>query len=293
MLTIGVDVGGTGIKSALIKVGDVKCADTYEIVDFSAMPTQASEGSEVVVRNIIKSIERYDWQKCELIAVASAGTIDWDNGTVTFATATIPGYAGTELSHILTEYFGRRVVVINDAVGALIGECFLGAGKKAESVMMFTIGTGLGGSFLAEKTLDANSVIDTKSGHMTLHEGGRECTCGKTGCAEQYVSATALKRYGNDNLYQLFRSSDAAEKKVKAEFFKDLTRVICESAGQYRPDLVVIGGGVIELSEYWWQNFLKEYKRICDVPIASASLGNKAGVLGSVYAMANGAFKNQ
>lgn len=293
MLTIGVDVGGTGIKSALIKVGDVKCADTYEILDFSSMPTQASEGSEVVVRNIIKSIERYDWQKCDLIAVASAGTIDWDSGTVTFATATIPGYAGTELSRILTEYFGRRVVVINDAVGALIGESFLGAGKKAESVMMFTIGTGLGGSFLAEKTLDANSVIDTKSGHMTLHEGGRKCTCGKTGCAEQYVSATALKKYGNDNLYQLFRSSDAAEKKVKVEFFKDLARVICESAGQYRPDLVVIGGGVIELSEYWWQNFLKEYKRKCDVPIASASLGNKAGVLGSVYAMANGAFKNQ
>ena len=78
MLTIGVDVGGTGIKSALIKVGDVKCADTYEILDFSSMPTQASEGSEVVVRNIIKSIERYDWQKCDLIAVASAGTIDWD-----------------------------------------------------------------------------------------------------------------------------------------------------------------------------------------------------------------------
>ncbi|MDE6870371.1 MAG: hypothetical protein K2J75_06550, partial [Clostridia bacterium] len=59
------------------------------------------------------------------------------------------------------------------------------------------------------------------------------------------------------------------------------------------PSLVVLCGCVIEMSEYWWQSFLKEYRSKCSTPISPASLGNKAGALGSVYASLNGVFKNQ
>ncbi|MDE6474855.1 MAG: ROK family protein [Clostridia bacterium] len=294
MLTIGVDVGGTNIKSALIEVGDATKADTYKILKFISVPTEAKRGRDFVVANIIKSIEQFDWKDCGAIAVATAGTVDWDSGEVTYATATIPNYTGTALSKILSEHFGKRVVVINDAVSALIGESFLGAGKKkSESVMMFTIGTGLGASLLTGKTLDSKTIIDTALGHYILHDDGRQCTCGQKGCAEQYVSATALKRYGNENLYQLFHTSDVAQKKILSNFYKDLTRVISRSTELYSPSLVVIGGGVIEMSEYWWQSFLKEYRSKCSTPVSPASLGNKAGVLGSVYASINGVFKNQ
>ncbi|MDE5756381.1 MAG: ROK family protein [Clostridia bacterium] len=293
MLTVGVDVGGTNIKSALIEVGDVKDASSYRISKFVSIPTQASEGRDAVVANIIKSIEHFDWRACDIIAVATAGTVDWDSGEIVYATNTIPNYTGTKLSKILSEHFGKRVVVINDAVSALIAEGFLGAGKRYDSVMMFTIGTGLGASFLTGKTLDSDTIVDTRLGHYVLHDDGRECTCGQKGCAEQYVSATALKRYGNDNLYQLFHTSDIVKKKVLSDYYKDLSKVIARSIELYDPALVVIGGGVIEMSEYWWQNFLKEYKSKCSAPIAPASLGNKAGVLGSVYANINGVFKNQ
>lgn len=293
MLTIGVDVGGTNIKSALIEVGDVKDASSYRILKFASNPTRAKDGRDVVVGNIISAIEEYDWSACNVIAVATAGTVDWDSGEIIYATDTIPGYTGTKLSEILSERFGKRVVVINDAVSALVAESFLGAGRKSDSVMMFTIGTGLGASFLTGKTLDSNTIVDTRLGHYNLHEGGRLCACGQKGCAEQYVSATALRRYGGDNLYQLFHSSDITKKKVLSDFYKDLSAVIAKSAELYNPSLVVIGGGVIEVAEYWWQNFLKEYKSKCSAPIAPASLGNKAGVLGSVYAYIHGVFKNQ
>lgn len=293
MLTIGVDVGGTSIKSALIEVGDIKQAATYKILRFASIPSQSSGGRDVVVANIIKSIEQFDWQSCELIAVATAGTVDWDSGNITYATDTISNYTGTELSKLLSVHFGKRVVVINDAVGALIGEAFLGAGKKFQSVIMFTIGTGLGASYLSGKTLDKQTVVDTQLGHFILHSDGRVCTCGKKGCAEQYVSATALKKYGNENLYQLFHTSDAAQKNTLNQFYKGLSQIALKAAEIYEPSLIIVGGGVIELSEYWWQSFLKEYKYVNSTPIAPASLGNKAAVLGSVYAMANGVFKNQ
>ncbi len=290
MLTIGVDVGGTSIKSALIEVDE---CGRYEILQFNSIPTEASSGRDRVIANIIKSIESFDWKSCEHIAVATAGTVDWDSGEITFATKTIPNYTGAKVSSELSRHFSRRVVVINDAVSALIAEGFLGAGKRADSVMMFTIGTGLGASFLKDRTLDSNSVIDTKLGHMTLVEDGLQCGCGKRGCVEQYVSATALKRCGNDNLYQFFNTNDAVCKKLLQDFYKGLAKVASKAIELYSPSLIIIGGGVVEMSEYWWQNFLKEYKSVNSTPIAVASLGNKAGVLGSVYAMINGAFKAQ
>ena len=294
MLTIGVDVGGTSIKSALIEVGDAKNPDTYQILKFFSLPTEARKGRDAIVGNIIKSIEQFEClDECGAISVASAGTIDWDSGKVTFATEALPGFTGLELSKVLSEHFKRRVVAINDAVGALVGEGFIGAGKKYDSVMMFTLGTGLGASLLKDKKLDCQSVVDTRLGHICLYEDGRECLCGKKGCAETYVSATALKKYGDDNLYKLFKSNDIIHKNLVANFYKDLTTVMLKSIELYNPDLIIVGGGVIELAEYWWQNFIKEYKQKANTPVACASLGNKAGVLGSVYAVLNGSFKNQ
>lgn len=294
MLTIGVDVGGTSIKSALIEVGDKKNADTYQILKFFSLPTEAQKGRDAIVGNIIKSIEQFGCaDDCEAISVASAGTIDWDSGNVTFATEALPGFTGLTLSKVLSEHFARRVVAINDAVGALIGEGFLGAGKKYDSVMMFTLGTGLGASLLKDKNLNSESVVDTRLGHICLYEDGRECLCGKKGCAEAYVSATALKKYGDDNLYRLFKSNDVVHKNLLANFYKDLTSIMLKSVELYNPNLIIVGGGVIELAEYWWQNFLKEYRQKSETPVACASLGNKAGVLGSVYAMLNGTFKIQ
>ncbi|MDE6189710.1 MAG: ROK family protein [Clostridia bacterium] len=293
MLAIGVDVGGTSIKSALIEIGDKTVAESYKILKFNTLPTQAQEGRDTIVKNIERSIQTFDWKSCDMIAVASAGTIDWNSGDVIFATNSLPGFTGLKLSKVLSERFGKRVIAVNDAVGALIGEGFLGAGKKADSAMMFTLGTGLGVSFLTNKTLDSTSVVDTKLGHFKLYEGGRECACGDRGCAERYVSATALKKYGNENLYQLFNSKDVSQKIVLKNFYKDFTRVCLKAIEEYSPERIIVGGGVIEMAEYWWQSFLKEYKSCATTPIVCASLGNKAASLGCVYAMANGKFENQ
>ena len=67
MLTIGVDVGGTNIKSALIEVGNATKADTYKILKFASVPTEAKRGRDFVVANIIKSIEKFDWKGCGAI----------------------------------------------------------------------------------------------------------------------------------------------------------------------------------------------------------------------------------
>lgn len=291
MLTIGVDVGGTSIKSALIEIDNF---DNYSVVDTFSVATEGKSGREVIINNIVKAITHFDVEKADTIGVASAGTICWDTGECTYATDALIGFTGVKLSSELSKRIGKRVICVNDAVGALIGESFCGAGKDGSRVMMFTLGTGLGASLLQSRELDSNAVIDTRLGHILLHENGRTCFCGKRGCAETYVSATAIKNNANNNdLLEVFTSTDKQNKKAVSDFINDFVAVLKVAIKRYNPDLILVGGGVIELKEYWWNDFLAEYNKHCTVKIVPAILGNKAGVVGASICVNKGKFSNQ
>ncbi len=291
MLSIGVDVGGTNIKSALIRTDQ---DGKMSIVERYSLPTQGKEGAMVIIDNITKAITHFDISQADTIGVASAGTIDWDSGNVTYATDTLRGFTGIELSKLLTKRIGKRVVAVNDAVGALIGECVEGSGKGHDRVMMFTLGTGLGASLLTSMHLDSNAVVDTRLGHLQIHPGGYVCTCGEKGCSEQYVSATALKREsGLDDLYELFDSQDERIQQVAHNFYVDFVTVLERAVEIYKPEIILVGGGVVELQKLWWKDFMQIYSAKLDTPIMPATLGNKAGVVGAVYCSIHGIFAKQ
>lgn len=294
MLMIGVDVGGTGIKSALIDVSNPADPKSYRIIDSYSLPTQGRSGPDVVCGNIERAIRQFDISTVEYIGVASAGTIDWDTGKVTFATEVLKGFTGLELSKELSKRMGRRVVVINDAVGALVAEAFMGVAQEYPSVMMLTLGTGLGVSWMTSRTLNQDTFVDTRMGHVCLHENGRPCVCGKYGCAEQYVSATALRKSsGQDDLCAVFECKSPKCQQAVNDFFSDMLAVIDILIERYHPSAIVIGGGVIELRSLWWEKFLELYCARHNTPILPATLGNKAGVMGAAFCAANGTFAQQ
>lgn len=89
--------------------------------------------------------------------------------------------------------FNRRVFVVNDAAAAFIGEAYFGAAENCKNAVMLTLGTGLGSAAsINGKLLTGANFHAARIGHIPLHIGGRECNCGKVGCAEQYVSAAGL-----------------------------------------------------------------------------------------------------
>ncbi|MGN0772135.1 MAG: ROK family protein [Christensenellales bacterium] len=291
MLTIGVDVGGTSIKSALISVEDGK----YSVIKSYSVSTQGDKGANVIVDNIVRSIKAFDYGSAECIGIATAGTVDWDKGYVTYATDALKGFTGLELSGIVSDRIGRRVRVVNDAVGALVAECFCGAGVGYDRVMMFTLGTGLGAGLLQDRRLDSNSVVDTRLGHYTLKAGGdRRCFCGSKGCAECYVSATGLKKSAKTNdLREVFTNAGAKYTAVLDDFFKDFISIVKVADDRYKPDLIIVGGGVVELGNLWWNDWVQRCGKAVDTPLQRASLGNMAGVIGAVYCAINGEFKYQ
>ena len=186
MKLIGVDIGGTGIKSALISCSRPADGSTYKIAHRSSVPTEAKYGREHIVENICKAVDNYRARTdCAVIGVGSAGDIDDATGKVTYATSALPGFTGLDLRGALKARFGGRVVVINDASAALIGEVYVG-GSTGKRPMMLTLGTGLGCAMIADKEkLGCGSVLGTYVERKRQDRGGATLSVGRGGPARQ------------------------------------------------------------------------------------------------------------
>ena len=285
------DVGGTTIKSAVVTVENTTDLKNYSLGAFSFVPTEAAKGFEKIRANIHASIASLVQKHgCERIAVSTAGTVDWDSGKVTYATDALPGFTGYDFCRDVKDTFSLPSTVINDATAAAVAEHYYGNPEGRDVVL--TLGTGLGSALVKPGILDKGCVEDLHLGHIILHEDGYVCKCGKRGCAEQYVSASALKRdSGQNDITRVF--TDAKFAKAKADFFDNMRRVVEVAIDKYAPDDVVIGGGVVEIKKLWWNDFVAQCGERAQKALRPAKLANKAGVLGAAYSAMCGKFENQ
>lgn len=285
------DVGGTTIKSAVVTAEDPSDLKSYSLGAFSFVPTEARCGFEKIRANIHASISSL-LQKhgCDRIAIATAGTVDWDSGKVTYATDALPGFTGYDFCADIRNTFSLPSTVINDATAAAVAEHRFGNPDGRDVVL--TLGTGLGSALVKPGVLDASCVEDLHLGHIVLHEDGYVCKCGNKGCAEQYVSASALKRdSGQNDISLVFNKKEFS--KVKTDFFDNMRRVVEYAMEKYSPDEVVIGGGVVEIKKLWWNDFVAVCDKRAQTALRPAALANKAGVLGAAYSALCGKFQNQ
>ena len=286
-----IDVGGTTIKSAAVTVENPSDLKSYKLGAFSFVPTEANRGFDRIRENIHSSIAALIKKLgCERIAIATAGTVDWDSGKVTYATDALPGFTGYDFCRDVKETFSLSSTVINDATAAAVAEHYCGNPESRDVVL--TLGTGLGSALVKPGILDRNCVEDLHLGHIVLHKDGYICKCGNQGCAEQYVSASALKRdSGQNDISLVFTRKEYA--KVKADFFNNMRAVVRFAIENYNPDDVVIGGGVVEIKKLWWNDFTAVCGNCGKTTLRPAVLANKAGVLGAAYSAMCGKFDNQ
>lgn len=287
---MGVDIGGTSVKSALIEYGDSRDPSSYKILERASVKTEGRTNAERIIGNICAAIAKFiDKSDAGIIGMGSAGDIDDRDGSVIYATDSLAGFTGLKLREIVSERFGMPAVVVNDANAALIGETYVG-GTDGNRPMMLTLGTGLGCAIIEDRTapLSSGSVKNIRLGHVTLYEGGRLCSCSKRGCAEQYVSATALKENaGVSDAEEVLKNPSYAEASDK--FITDFAKIVKIARETYSPDKIIVGGGVVEMAEYWWDKAVAacgENGRLLE----RAKLGNRAALLGGAYAALAGKF---
>ncbi|KXT75112.1 Glucokinase [Streptococcus sp. DD10] len=308
---IGVDLGGTSIKFAILTTeGEVQ-------EKWSIKTNILDEGSHIV-DDIIISIQH----RLELLALpttdfkgigmGSPGVVDRENGTVIGA-YNLNWKTLQPVKEKIENSLGIPFFIDNDANVAALGERWMGAGENQPDVVFMTLGTGVGGGIVAEgRLLHGVSGAAGELGHITVDfEQPFACTCGKKGCLETVASATGIvnltRRYADEyagdailkqridngedvtakDVFDLAKENDPLALIVYRNFSRYLG-VACANIGStLNPSTIVIGGGVSAAGDF----LLKGLQEVFDentfpqvrtsTKLALATLGNDAGVIGA------------
>jgi glucokinase len=276
-LTIGVDVGGTNVRAA--RIGPDGQMSGLLKVRTDSMPSVPDVVAALVGRLMSDDVVA--------VGVGIPGRLDRDRSKV--LSAGFVHVAGIPLAEVLGARIGRPVVMDNDAHMALVGELAVGAAKDVEHVVMFTVGTGIGGA-----VADARKVLRGRGnagqlGHLTVDPNGPECNCGRRGCSEVFVSGTALSGYiaaaglpagtSVETLLDTHGHSRAAAA-VVTRWVTSWRHAIDTVVAVLDPDLVVLGGGLGAAAVAAIQGAAPASSWF-ECPVVAAALGDDAGVVGA------------
>lgn len=287
---LGVDIGGTNIKFAVVDEGIVK----YKC----SIPT--ADTCEKIISDISSQINRIVGEyNIKNVGIGTPGIIK--EGLVTCAN--LP-FDKTPLEKLISEKTGISVCVDNDANCAALGEITFGSAKDCGNIVLVTLGTGIGGGIIMDGQICRSNNNMGEIGHMIIQaDNGKECPCGQSGCWERYCSMTALmesaEEYALANqdsiLYNMYAENgnklggklifDALEKNcpVANEVFdKFLNYLVCGINSLYNifgPDAIVLAGGVTVQGEKLLDPLKKKLKK--DIRIEISVLQGDAGCLGA------------
>lgn len=285
---IGIDLGGTSIYGGLI-------SEEGKILKRIERPTPI-ESKKRVLEALGQTIEELMEEGVVGIGLGSPGCIDSDNGRVLEVGGNIVDWANTDIRGELSKTFkGIDIFVENDANVAGLCEKWLGAGRDLENFVMLTLGTGVGGAIYTDKSgiLKGHNFNGGEVGHAILYPRGRQCNCGQKGCVDMYLSGPGIEMGYFEKTGKQIRAKEVFKKSLKEEeakevverFSRDLAIYMASIKNLFDPQGIIIGGGVINSREYWWDRVLDYYKEECNTPdslsIVPASFLNDAGMIGA------------
>ncbi|MCI3948668.1 MAG: glk [Acidimicrobiales bacterium] len=305
MPTIGLDVGGT-------KVLGVVLDDDAAVVAERKEPTRRDAAGLLEGLVAVATELRREAPAATALGVGLPGLVD-RHGTLRFA-PNLPGIVELPVGPTLAEAFGLPVRADNDATCAAWAEHQLGAAAGADTALLVTLGTGIGGGLVVDGLLvrGANGFAG-EVGHMVVDDGGIPCTCGRRGCWERYASGTALGQQaralvaegGGTRLVELAggdpagvtgehvttaaAEGDADAVAVLAGFADWFALGLANLIHAFDPSRCVIGGGLVAAGDVVFgpiRTALADVRLVAPehrppVEVVPATLGARAGAIGA------------
>lgn len=313
-IAIGFDIGGTNLRGALIR-------EDGHIIKRQNILSEADKGIDSVVTNLANLIQKtIKGEKIVGVGIGIPGIIDSQKGVLTQA-PNICNVDNYPLRQVLIEKIGESMPVFieNDANCAAIGEWWTGAGKDVKSLIILTLGTGVGGGIILNGELwNGADGMAGEIGHITIYPDGAKCNCGNSGCLESYASAGAIRRMVKQGLEKNLET--IIREKVKNTSKERIPEIVMEAAMEgdkfalwiwdevgkalgvaianlvnlLNVEMVIIGGGLSNAWELFIDRAKKEAKKrglrapIKRVKIVKTVLGDDAGILGAGYLVFRG-----
>jgi glucokinase len=314
---VGVDLGGTSVKLGLVD-------DLGQTIAWDSIATHVENGPEDAARRIgaaVCSLIRstgLDRSAVVRVGLGSPGTLDLPKG-VMINPMNFPGWGGFPIRDAVAKHSTLPTAFVNDASAAAYGEFWVGSGKEFHSMILLTLGTGVGcGIVIGNLLVEGEHGFGTECGHIIIDydDDARMCPCGQTGHLEAYASANAVIRRTQEALDQgrpssLSRRLKAGEELTplmvgeEAEAGDALAEEIVLQTGRYLgigivtlvhtidPDGVLLGGAMTfgnhgsSLGLRFLDRIRQEFRRRTFPALAEATsigfatLGADAGYLGA------------
>lgn len=304
---VGIDIGGTNLKAGLVD-------EEGHLLSVVREPQGKFESQEVFVRRLadlaLSAIREggADPSAVKGVGMGIPGAVE--GGKILYVCNLPVGQM--DLGKAFAQYLDVPVHLGNDADCAALGEYWQGVGRGCRSLVVITLGTGIGGGLVLDGRLYRGMGFAGEVGHMMLEKDGVPCGCGRRGCWEAYASATGLKRMTQEAMeknpdslmwslagkkenvsgrtaFQAAQQGDKAAQEVCQTYIFYLAEGIVNLVNLLHPDMLAIGGGVSNERD---EALLTPVREIVDrecyarhggrlTKIVKAQLGNDAGIIGA------------
>jgi len=301
-LIIGIDLGGTNLKIALLDL-------RYQIKDKEVLNTRKFIKKENLISAIIDSINKVidnnNLSRANILGIGLGlpGPIDYERGVVHFF-PNILGWKEVGLKTILERRLRLPVFVDNDAKLMSLAEYRLGAAKGSRNAVCITLGTGVGAGIIINGNLyRGSSNASGEIGHMPINEKGPRCNCGGRACLETYIGNNRILKEARrmfrrditlEELSYLARKQNRQAQTIWLKIAGRLAVALVGAVNLLNPDCIVIGGGVAGAGEILFDNIRKIIARQAmsvqarHVKVFKAKLGNNAGLIGAAIVVKEG-----
>jgi glucokinase len=306
---LGIDLGGTNIKSGVVDdrgrpLSSISTRTHADRGPAAGLDNLAAAGTEAV------QAAGLDWDRIAAVGLGSPGTMDLESG-VLLEPPNLQGWENLPIRKLLAGRLNKPVVLQNDGNAAAYGEYWAGAGRGTHSLVMFTLGTGVGGGIVVGgMIIEGRHSHGGECGHIIIEaENGRRCSCGGLGHLEAYASATALvkravERLESSDFPSSLRSIEAerlssraigaaaaAGDAVASDLMRETAHYLALGAVSLvhtiDPDIVLFGGGMIGAGPLFLEQIRAGVRAMAfPVPAAKtrieyAELGGAAGFIGA------------
>lgn len=294
---LGLDVGGTNLVAGVVD-------EDFKIISKCSRPSGAVRSIEAITSDMA-AVSR---EAVEGAGLTLSDVAYWGIGmpscvnqhTNLLVHANCFGWRQVAIYDYLRPLLPLDVKIDNDANCAAYGEAIAGAAKGKDNVLMLTLGTGVGGGIIINREIYKGADdMGAELGHTKLVFDGELCTCGQRGCLEAYCSATALIRHARERMgvemtakdvFDSARSGNLTCRTLIDEYIRMLAAGISSFITIFRPEAIIIGGGVANAGDDLFVPLNAELQRCTfgaseiGVPVVTkASLGNDAGLIGAAF----------
>lgn len=282
---VSIDIGGTAIKYALID-------EKANIVVKNKMDTEAYRGGEGILEKVIKIVKEFQkTEKISGVAISTAGIVNVETGEI-FYSSTIPNYIGINLKKVIEEKLNLPTEVENDANCAGLAEYISGASKNSKVSVMITVGTGIGGAIIIDgKIFHGFSNSAGEVAYMYIDGENFQDIASTTSLISEVVSRKndVIENWDGVKIFEEAEKGDEVCCEAIDKIIDFLGKGIANICCVINPEVVVLGGGIMEREKYLKDKIEKAVQKYLVYSIEGHTIikfarhKNDAGLLGAFY----------